>query len=131
MRNRLPLAVTNTPTLRDQVAATVARLHPHPEQLHCCDVLYKSLLRLYSHPPTQIWDINVKPFLDSEGLALEIIYAEHAALPEAEVLDLVEGLLVLERLQNDYAHLRERWPLGYSSLATLGAAWGTPLDRVA
>jgi hypothetical protein len=120
-------AVQPRQLLRDKLWLTAAGIHPHATKLRSSDELFETLVRRYGLPANAIWSERLLPFLRSHREALNLLYAEHAVLPEAKLLDLVEAPLILERLSCDSRRLREAWPLPLSQLALLASAWGEPL----
>jgi hypothetical protein len=114
-------------SLRSHLYGALAGLHPEPRSVRSSDVLLDVLIGLYDLPESAIWRDVVAGFMDAQRPALENLYDEHSAFPEARILDMVEAPLVLERLDRDSARLVARWPLALSELETLANAWGVPL----
>jgi hypothetical protein len=107
------------------LAAALAELDPdHRPPASSEPLLRDFLLSLYGKCPGRIWSENVQPFLKREQRALQVLYEEHRAFPEAAILDFAESLLVLERLQHDSARLYAGWPLAPSQLDVVAHAWG-------
>jgi hypothetical protein len=106
-------------------------MRPHPKELRHDEELLQILLGLYGLPPDQVWQLRIRPFLEANSEALKVLYEEHEALPEAELLDLVEAPMILELLEEDSARLARVWPGPASTLLRLANAAGRPIAHYA
>jgi hypothetical protein len=102
-------------------------LHRDPEALGHDEVLLTMLNALYAVEEMQGPSVKVQRFLEQHATSLRTIYRRHADLRIAPCLDEFEGLLVLERLQNDRAHLAEAWPYSIDELQAVAEAAGVRL----
>ena len=117
--------------LQHGLVVVTAALHPQPERLRSDTELQRAILALYNVSPECAWTAHLLPFLVADTEPLRVLYEEHASLPEAKVLDLIEAPMVLERLRHDSARLQAIWPLDHSALVLLSAGWGSPIYHAA
>lgn len=131
-RGKSPARAKLTPDgLLGRLDAAVRALHPEPKRLQHDAELFEALTALYGLPSREIWSSRLEPFFAVNAEALVVLYDEHRALPEAEILDLIEAPLVLELLERDSARLRAVWPGPASSLVLLAAVAGRPIYHAA
>lgn len=110
---------------RAQTAA--ASLHDRPDTL-CRNAELAEVLRgLYSRAGTDVAARDINRFLDESAESLRTVYRRHAQLNIARCLDEYEGVLVLERLRNDRAHLLAAWPFAEDELKAVADAAGVRL----
>jgi ppGpp synthetase/RelA/SpoT-type nucleotidyltranferase len=92
-----------------------------------CLLLGAALVPLYSEPPDQIVD-RIEEWIDRRGDRLREVFTRPSA-NSSPLASQPEILLILERLENDRAHLVEAWPveIPFEWLEQLAGAWGTRL----
>lgn len=130
LRRRAPSGLFRGPADLLVCLRTVSiSLHPEPTELRHDEELFEILLSLYGTTPTEIWR-RLRRFLETRREGLEILYAEHRSLPEAELLDLVEAPMILELLERDSARLSAAWPGSPAPLLRLANAAGTPIAHL-
>jgi hypothetical protein len=115
---------TRPNSLRWALFRVVDRLHPHPESVSIDPSLFETVLRLYNKPEGEVWSEQVKPFLVEHQERIRELYGEQELLP-VPLLDDPVAIMVIERLENDVAHLERVWPYEPSLLDALASAWGT------
>jgi len=114
-----------------RLRVVVEKLHRDPLLIRSDPRVFAALVRLYPFPVREIWQRAVEPYVLAQWAMLDRLYDEHAALPVARVLDLVEAPLVLERLDHDVRRLERAWPLGHSLLDEVASSWGVPVGQTA
>lgn len=117
--------------LRTRLKTAMIELGADEVRLGESDAAAVTTLPLYAVPVREIWSVHISPFVVRNREHLLNLLEEHRVFPEAEVLDLVEVLLVLERLESDDARLAARWLLPPESLSRLAGAWGVAAPRAA
>lgn len=107
-----------------RLEAPVRDLHRNPDRLRHSARLADFISNLYSGELDRAWSESIEPFLERERSRLEVIYAQHAAIPTARCLDDYEGLALVERLHTTPDRVRDEWPLEPAELEALADAAG-------
>jgi hypothetical protein len=113
--------------LRARAETAAVSLHPHPEALSHNPQLWNALCGLYGQEGADFADATLEHFLSESADSLRVIFRRHGEVALARCLDEYEGVLVLERLQNDRAHLVEVWPFSEQELQEVADAAGVRL----
>jgi hypothetical protein len=114
--------------LRARATSAAASLHGRPEALRHSPELAKALRGLYSRQSADSAVEHLDRFLEQSADSLRTVYRRHAQFNIARCLDEYEGILVLERLRNDRAHLVEVWPFAEEELKAVADAAGVRLS---
>lgn len=113
--------------LKALAESAAVSFHPRPEALRHNPQLWSALCGLYLQQDADLSDAMLEHFLDESADSLRTIFRRHAEVNLARCLDEYEGILVLERLQNDRAHLVEVWPFSERELQEVADAAGVRL----
>lgn len=83
-------------------------------------------MELYGADPSAVWFQHLRPFISCNREDIASLYDRHRRLPNP-LLDELEALIVLERLEMSPSRLAEVWPRPVVELERLAQNWGASL----
>jgi hypothetical protein len=92
----------------------------------CDPHLRTRLIELYRADPPMVWFEHLRPFISRNREDIASLYDRHRRLPNP-LLDELEALIVLERLDAAPSQLAEAWPRPMIELERLAQNWAVSI----